>query len=126
MEANIFIIISIGIVSLVGLWIIFYFIPVGLWFAAILSGVRIQLVDLVFMRFRKVPPKIIVEALIACVKGDIAVDKDQLEAQYLAGGNVKNLTDGLILANASGIQLSFSEASRLDLARKNIINELQK
>ncbi len=50
MEANVFIIIAIGIASIFGLWVIFYFIPVGLWFSALVSGVRISLLQLVLMR----------------------------------------------------------------------------
>lgn len=96
MEANVFTIIAIGIASLIGIWIIFYFIPVGLWFTAILSGVNISLIQLVFMRFRKVPPQIIVSAMIKGVKGSIPIEQDDLEAHYLAGGNIDNVVDGLI------------------------------
>lgn len=49
---------------LIGLWVIFYFIPIGLWFQAFLSNVRVPLIQLVFMRWRKVPPSLIVGALI--------------------------------------------------------------
>jgi len=126
MEANVFVIIAIGLAALFGLWVVFYFIPVGLWFTALLSGVQIQLVDLVFMRYRKVPPQIIVHGMISCAKGGVIVDKDQLEAQYLAGDNVKNVTNGLIYAKAAGIPLTFKEASKMDLARKDIIKELKK
>jgi len=126
MGANVFTILAIGIASLFGLWVILYFIPVGLWFTALLSGVQIRLVDLVFMRYKKVPPKIIVEALIACTKGGVVVDKDQLEAQYQAGGDVKNVSNGLIYAKPAGLPLTFKEASQMDLARKDIIKELKK
>lgn len=126
MEANVFTLIAIGLASLFGLWIIFYFVPVGLWFTALLSGVRIQLIDLVFMRFRKVPPRVIVSAMISCAKGGVVVDKDQLEAHYLAGGNVNTVSNGLIYAKAAGKPLTFKEASRMDLARMDIIKELKK
>ena len=46
----------IAFVALVLLWFILYFIPIGLWFSALVSGVRISLLQLVLMRFRKVPP----------------------------------------------------------------------
>ena len=57
--------VAIAFVSLVVLWFIFYFIPIGLWFSALISGVRISLVQLVLMRFRKVPPSVIVNQLVA-------------------------------------------------------------
>ena len=76
-----FSIVAIGIACLVGLWIIFYFIPVGLWFTALLSGVRISLIQLVFMRWRKVPPSVIVSALITSTKAGLSLSRDQLEAR---------------------------------------------
>ena len=51
-------------VALIALWLIFYFIPVGLWFSALVSGVRISLLQLVLMRWRKVPPSTIVSSMI--------------------------------------------------------------
>jgi len=48
--------IIIVVASIIGLWIILYFIPIGLWFTALLSGVRISLLQLILMRWRKVPP----------------------------------------------------------------------
>ena len=52
--------IIIAFVALILLWFVFYFIPIGLWFSALVSGVRISLLQLVLMRFRKVPPSVIV------------------------------------------------------------------
>ena len=59
---------AIGIIvaCLVLLWILFYFVPVGLWFSALVSGVRVSLIQLILMRWRRVPPRIIVQALIEC------------------------------------------------------------
>ena len=97
--------IAIGIACLVGLWIIFYFIPVGLWFTALLSGVRISLLQLVFMRWRKVPPSVIVSALITSTKAGLSLSRDQLEAHYLAGGRVKSVVNALISADKANIPL---------------------
>jgi uncharacterized protein YqfA (UPF0365 family) len=62
-DPNFLIIIAIGVASLFGLWLIFYFIPVGLWFSALVSGVRISLLQLVLMRWRKIPPSVIVKTV---------------------------------------------------------------
>ena len=105
MEANVFIIIAIGIASLFGLWIIFYFIPVGLWFTALLSGVRISLLQLVFMRWRKVPPQVIVRSMISATKAGLHPNRDELEAHYLAGGNVVSVINALISADKANIEL---------------------
>lgn len=123
---NLYLIISIGIASIFCLWIVFYFIPVGLWFTALVSEIEISLLELVLMRWRKVPPTIIVNALITSSKGGVKLERDDLEALYLAGGNVDNVTNGMIYAKANGIELSFKAASRLELAQKNIIEELIK
>lgn len=118
-------IIAIGIASLIGLWMIFYFIPVGLYFTALLSGVRITLIQLVFMRWRKVPPTIIVSAMIKASKGGVMVYADELESHFLAGGNVDKVVEGLVFANARAIKTTFREVAQLDLAQMDIIEKLK-
>ncbi len=108
------------IIGVVFLLLFFYFIPLGLWFQAKFSGIRISLIELTFMRFRKVPPGIIINAMIALVKEEIYVDKNLLEAYYLAGGNVLNVVNVLIEAKESGLNLSFKEAAKLDMDKNKI------
>ena len=125
MEANVFIIIAIGIASLFGLWIIFYFIPVGLWFTALLSGVRISLIQLVFMRWRKVPPQVIVRSMISATKAGLKPNRDELEAHYLAGGNVVSVINALISADKANIVLDFKTATAIDLAGRDVLEAVQ-
>ena len=125
MEANVFIIIAIGIASLFGLWIIFYFIPVGLWFTALLSGVKISLLQLVFMRWRKVPPQVIVRSMISATKAGLKVVRDELEAHYLAGGNVVSVINALISADKANIALDFKTATAIDLAGRDVLEAVQ-
>lgn len=125
MESNIIIIIAIGIAALFGLWIIFYFIPVGLWFTALLSGVRISLIQLVFMRWRKVPPSVIVTAMINATKAGLHLTRDDLEAHYLAGGRVKNVVNALISAEKANIALDFKAATAIDLAGREVFEAVQ-
>lgn len=120
-----FSIVAIGIASLFGLWIIFYFIPVGLWFTALLSGVRISLVQLVFMRWRKVPPSVIVTAMINATKAGLTVTRDQLEAHFLAGGRVKTVINALISADKANIPLDFKAATAIDLAGRDVLEAVQ-
>ena len=82
------IIILIVFVCLLAIWLVFYFIPVGLWFSALVSGVRISLLQLILMRWRKVPPSTIVSSMIEGTKAGLHLDPNELEAHYLAGGNV--------------------------------------
>ena len=85
-------------VSLFAIWLIFYFIPVGLWFSALVSGVRISLLQLILMRWRKVPPSTIVSSMIESTKAGLSLDPNELEAHYLAGGNVTNVVHALVSA----------------------------
>ena len=114
------------VVSIIGLWIIFYFIPVGLWFSALISGVRISLLQLILMRWRKVPPSIIVRAMIVAHKaGLIQVNRDELEAHFLAGGHVVKVVHALVSANKANIELSFQMATAIDLAGRDVLEAVQ-
>jgi uncharacterized protein YqfA (UPF0365 family) len=111
--------------AFIALWILFYFIPVGLWFTALLSGVRISLVQLIFMRWRKVPPKVIVGAMINATKAGLEVSRDALEAHYLAGGKVKEVINALISADKANIDLTFKMATAIDLAGRDVLQAVQ-
>ena len=125
MDPNVGIIIAIGIASLVGLWLIFYFIPVGLWFSALVSGVRIPIIQLVLMRWRKIPPAIIVNNLIAATKAGLSLNRNELEAHYLAGGKLKQVITALISADKANIPLDFKAATAIDLAGRDVLEAVQ-
>jgi uncharacterized protein YqfA (UPF0365 family) len=125
MDPNIGIIIAIALVSIVGLWIIFYFIPVGLWFSALVSGVRISLLQLVLMRWRKIPPAVIVNNLISATKAGLHLNRNDLEAHYLAGGRVKAVVNALISADKANIPLDFKTATAIDLAGRDVLEAVQ-
>ncbi len=113
------------IVSIIGLWLILYLIPIGLWFQALVSGVRISLVQLIFMRWRKVPPRVIVNAMIEGKKAGIELYRDLLEAHYLAGGRVADVVHALVSADKANIDLPFSMATAIDLAGRNVLEAVQ-
>jgi len=113
------------IAALIGLWIIFYFIPVGLWFSALISGVRISLLQLILMRWRKVPPAVIVRALIEGTKAGVTLNRNELEAHYLAGGHVEKVVHALVSANKANIDLSFKMATAIDLAGRDVFEAVQ-
>jgi uncharacterized protein YqfA (UPF0365 family) len=125
MEPNVLVIIVIGVASLFGLWIIFYFIPVGLWFSALVSGVRISLLQLVLMRWRKIPPAIIVNSLIAATKAGLKLNRNDLEAHYLAGGRIKSVISALISADKANMDLDFKLATAIDLAGRDVFEAVQ-
>jgi uncharacterized protein YqfA (UPF0365 family) len=118
-------VIALGVAVVIGLYVLFYFIPVGLWFSALLSGVRINLIQLVLMRWRKVPPSIIVKALINATKAGLVLGRDELEAHFLAGGNVINVVNALISADKANIPLDFNMATAIDLAGRDVFEAVQ-
>ncbi|MCG8384884.1 MAG: flotillin-like protein FloA [Cytophagales bacterium] len=117
----------IGIIFLgiVGLLLFFYFIPVGLWITAIFSGVRVTLGELIGMRFRKVPPSIVVNSLITATKAGLQQTTRELETHFLAGGNVPNVIRALISADKANIELSFNQATAIDLAGRDVFEAVQ-
>lgn len=110
---------------LVLLIVFLYFVPVGLWFSALVSGVRISLLQLFLMRFRKVPPGVIVRAMIEGTKAGIPLNRNDLEAHYLAGGHVASVVHALVSASKANIQLSFNMATAIDLAGRDVFEAVQ-
>ena len=123
---GIFIYIVIIVGALIGLWIIFYLIPVGLWFSALISGVRISLLQLILMRWRKVPPTVIVRSMIEAHKAGLAdIKRDELEAHFLALGHVEKVVHALVSANKANIDLTFKMAAAIDLAGRDVLEAVQ-
>jgi uncharacterized protein YqfA (UPF0365 family) len=118
-----YIVIIIGVIVL--LWILLYLIPIGLWFQALVSGVRISLLQLIFMRWRKVPPSVIVGAMIEGDKAGIKLNRDDLEAHYLAGGKVAHVVHALVSASKANIELPFNMATAIDLAGRDVFEAVQ-
>ncbi len=118
-------IVVIAAVSIILLWLIFYFVPIGLWFSALVSGVRISLLQLILMRWRKVPPSVIVSAMIEGTKAGLKLNSNELEAHYLAGGHVPPVVHALVSAQKAGIQLDFKMATAIDLAGRNVFEAVQ-
>lgn len=118
-------IITIGL-SIVGLWIFFMIFPINLWITAQFSGVKVNLLDMVFMRFRKVPPGLIVRMLILATKAGIKdINTNLLETHYLANGNLESLIKALIVADKANINLTFKQGTAIDLAGRDVLNAVQ-
>lgn len=122
--------------AIIVFFIFLYFVPVNIWITAIFSGVKIGLFELVFMRIRKVPPSIIVNSLITATKAGIMISQDgaspkrslrssDLETHYLAGGNVPQVIKALISADKANINLSFKQATAIDLAGRDVFEAVQ-
>ena len=106
--------------------IFFYFVPFLLWISAIVSGVNISLLQLFLMRIRKVPPQVIVRAMIEAHKAGLsAITRDELEAHYLAGGHVERVVHALVSASKANIDLGFQMATAIDLAGRDVFEAVQ-
>ena len=116
----------IGLLIVVAVCIFFYYVPFFLWISAIVSGVRISLVQLFLMRIRKVPARVIVQAMIEAHKAGLSeVNRDDLEAHFLAGGNVEKVVHALVSAAKANIDLGFKMATAIDLAGRDVFQAVQ-
>jgi uncharacterized protein YqfA (UPF0365 family) len=109
------------ILVVAALVIVLYLIPVRLWVAAFASGAYVGLFTLVGMRLRRVPPSTIVTARISAVKAGLDISVNDLEAHYLAGGNVVNVVNALISADKANIAMPFKRAAAIDLAGRDVL-----
>ena len=114
-----------GLGGLIFLWIFFRILPIGLWVTAQLSGVSMSLIQLALMRFRKVPPGVIVNALINGHKAGLLLSRDELEAHFMAGGHVQSVVNALISAEKANIPLNFKLATAIDLAGRDVFDAVQ-
>ncbi|MDY5969080.1 MAG: flotillin-like protein FloA [Bacteroidales bacterium] len=119
--ALIFIIVACIVFLILFLWLV----PIGIWFQALISGVRTSLIQLIFMRFRKVPPTVIVNNMIAATKAGLILKQNDLEAHYLAGGHVNSVVNALISADKANMNLDFKTATAIDLAGRDVLKAVQ-
>lgn len=118
---------GLGLLTLVvaGLVLILYLVPIPLWIAAWASGAYVGLFTLIGMRLRRVPPTTVVTARISAVKAGLDVSINDLEAHFLAGGNVERVVNAMISADKANIPLPFKRAAAIDLAGRNVLEAVQ-
>ncbi len=124
MPAVVGIIIIIGIIFLV-IVLFFSFVPVGLWISSLAANVKVSIFNLIGMRLRRVIPSRIVLPLIKATKAGITLSVNQLEAHYLAGGNVDSVVNALIASERAGIELHFEKAAAIDLAGRDVFDAVR-
>ena len=111
--------ILIGLLVVVGLvvtLVIFSFFTT--WLKALLAKARVGFPTLLAMRLRGVPVGLIVDARVTAVKASLPLTTDQLEAHYLAEGNVVQTVQAIIAAAKANIELSWDRACAIDLATR--------
>lgn len=121
---------DLGVIILIGIVVLLIiaflvFVPVGLWVSALAANVRVSFFNLIGMKLRRVTPSHIVMPLIKSTKAGILLQVNQLEAHYLAGGNVDRVVDALIAAQRAGIELPFQKAAAIDLAGRDVLEAVK-
>lgn len=117
-------IVLIGIIALL-IVLFFIFVPVGLWISSLAANVKVSIFNLIGMRLRRVIPSRIVLPLIKATKAGLKLNVNQLEAHYLAGGNIDNVVNALIASERAGIELPFEKAAAIDLAGRNVLEAVK-
>jgi uncharacterized protein YqfA (UPF0365 family) len=125
MNPGAFVLVVLAVIVAVLVMLLLYFVPLGLWVTAIFSGVRVKIGTLIGMRLRKVVPSAIVRPLISATKAEINLDIGQMEAHYLAGGDVDRVVKALISADRANIELPWKRATAIDLAGRNVLEAVQ-
>jgi uncharacterized protein YqfA (UPF0365 family) len=112
-----------GIIVLIlgGLMLSFF----SLWIQALASGAKVSLPSLIFMKLRKVRPQTIVHSRINAVKAGLNLGVNELEAHYLAGGDVPRVVAALIAASKANIALTFQQATAIDLAGRDVLEAVK-
>jgi uncharacterized protein YqfA (UPF0365 family) len=113
------------IVVVVAVFLLLYLVPIPLWIAAWASGAYVGLFTLVGMRLRRIPPNTVVTARISAVKAGLELSVNDLEAHFLAGGNVVRVVNAMISADKANIPLPFKRAAAIDLAGRNVLEAVQ-
>lgn len=118
-------ILLIAFAAIIGFFILMYFVPVGLWISANVSGVRVTIFELIGMRIRRIPVSVIVNSLVTARKAGLSVTSNDLQTHFMAGGNVPNVIRALISADKANISLSFKQATAIDLAGRDVFEAVQ-
>jgi uncharacterized protein YqfA (UPF0365 family) len=105
--------------------LLLYLIPVGLWFTATSLGINISISEILFMRWRKVPVKDVLNALIVAKKGGIQISSKQLQALYLADGDILNVVNGLVAAKKARFEITFDKAARANIKGVDIVKAIE-
>ncbi|MDN3506458.1 MAG: flotillin-like protein FloA [Simkaniaceae bacterium] len=99
---------------------------ISLWFQAFVSGAPVSLFSIIGMSMRKIPPRIVVGAMINLTKAGLKqVTTADLETHYLAGGHVQKVVGAMIAADKANIPLTWRQATAIDLAGRDILEAVR-
>ncbi|MBI4577123.1 MAG: flotillin-like protein FloA [Planctomycetes bacterium] len=121
------------VVGVGGVFCLFVFVFVALylrlWLRAYTARAEIGPVELIMMNLRRVNPAVIVEAKVMAVQAGLntrdEITTRNLEAHYLAGGDVLRVVRALIASNRAGLNLDFRRACGIDLAGRDLFDAVR-
>ncbi len=116
---------GIVLVFVLGIALVIFFSFIQLWIQSLLTGANISMFNLIGMRLRKVDYQMIVRQKIALVQAGVRIATDELEAHYLARGNVPKTSTAVIAAHKAGMDMSWKTAAAIDLAGRDILDAVK-
>ena len=108
-----------------GIFLVIFFTFIQLWIQSVLTGANISMFNLVGMKLRKVDYQMIVRQKIALVQAGVRIATEELEAHYLARGNVPKTATAVIAAHKAGMDMSWKTAAAIDLAGRDILDAVK-
>ena len=124
-ETHVFGTLGVLLVIFTAIGFLLFLVPIPLWIAAWASNAYVGLMTLIGMRFRRVPPSTVVTARISAVKAGLAIPINDLEAHFLAGGNVERVVHAMISADKANIPMPFKRAAAIDLAGRDVLEAVK-
>mgnify|MGYP003322910223 FL=1 len=124
-ETHVFGTLGVLLVIFTAIGFLLFLVPIPLWIAAWASNAYVGLMTLIGMRFRRVPPSTVVTARISAVKAGLAIPINDLEAHFLAGGDVVRVVNAMISADKANIPMPFKRAAAIDLAGRDVLEAVK-
>lgn len=125
MGEELYLIIFAVVLAIIVLAVLLRFVPIGMWFKALVSGVHVSFGSLIGMRLRGISPARLVYPLIKATKAGLDLTISKLETHFLAGGNIDRVINALIAAQRANIALPFEKACAIDLAGRDVFEAVQ-
>ena len=125
LETHIFGTLGVLLVIFTAIGFLLFLVPIPLWIAAWASNAYVGLMTLIGMRFRRVPPSTVVTARISAVKAGLDIPINDLEAHFLAGGDVVRVVHAMISADKANIPIPFKRAAAIDLAGRDVLEAVK-
>ena len=125
LETQIFGTLGVLLVIFTAIGFLLFLVPIPLWIAAWASNAYVGLMTLIGMRFRRVPPSTVVTARISAVKAGLDIPINDLEAHFLAGGDVVRVVHAMISADKANIPMPFKRAAAIDLAGRDVLEAVK-